>query len=43
LGAGFSATTFPAAIAGAAKRTTCQNGKFHGMIAKMTPNGWKAM
>jgi hypothetical protein len=31
--------TFPAASAGAAKRTTCQNGKFHGITASTTPNG----
>jgi hypothetical protein len=28
--------------AGAAKRTTCQNGKFQGMTASTTPRGWTA-
>ena len=32
----------PAISAGAAKRNTCQNGKFQGMTARTTPRGWKA-
>ncbi len=32
--------TLPAMRPGAAKRKTCQNGKFHGMIASTTPSGW---
>jgi hypothetical protein len=36
----FSNPTLPAASAGAAKRNTCQNGKFHGMIARIGPIGW---
>ena len=31
--------TLPAIRAGAAKRTTCQDGKFHGMMARTGPNG----
>ena len=31
--------TLPAMSAGAAKRKTCQNGKFHGMIARTGPIG----
>jgi hypothetical protein len=31
----------PAIRAGAAKRKTCQNGKFHGMTASTTPSGLK--
>ena len=34
-----SSPTLPAIKAGAAKRTTCQNGKFHGMTARIGPNG----
>jgi hypothetical protein len=41
LGECFSSAPFPAISAGAAKRTTCQNGKFHGMIATTTPIGSK--
>ncbi len=37
----FSRPTFPAIRAGAAKRNTCQKGKFHGMIASTGPIGWK--
>jgi hypothetical protein len=37
-----SSATFPAASAGAANRTTCQKGKFHGITARITPSGWKA-
>jgi len=33
---------FPAMNAGAAKRTTCQNGKFQGMTARTTPSGSNA-
>ena len=35
-----SRPTFPAISAGAAKRNTCQKGKFHGMIASTGPIGW---
>ncbi len=35
-----SRPTFPAIKAGAANRKTCQNGKFHGMIASTGPMGW---
>ncbi len=35
-----STAPFPAMSAGAAKRITCQKGKFHGMIASTTPSGW---
>jgi hypothetical protein len=38
-GACFRTITLPAASAGASARTTCQYGKFHGMIANNTPNG----
>ncbi len=34
--------TLPAMSAGAANRNTCQNGKFHGITASTTPNGWYA-
>ena len=34
-----SSAALPAISAGAAKRKTCQNGKFHGMIASTTPSG----
>ena len=37
-----SSPTLPAISAGAAKRKTCQNGKFHGIIASTTPSGWYA-
>ena len=37
-----SSPTLPATSAGAAKRMTCQNGKFHGMTASTTPSGWKS-
>ena len=36
----FSSPTLPAISAGAAKRNTCQNGKFHGMMASTGPSGW---
>ena len=36
----FSSPTFPAMRAGAAKRKTCQNGKFQGMMASTGPIGW---
>jgi hypothetical protein len=39
LDACFSRPTLPAMRAGAAKRTTCHNGKFHGMIASTGPSG----
>ena len=39
LGACFNSTTFPAINAGAANRNTCQNGKFHGMMANTGPTG----
>ena len=35
----FSNPTFPAINAGAAKRNTCQKGKFHGMTASTGPKG----
>ena len=38
-GACLSSAALPAISAGAAKRKTCQNGKFHGMIASTTPSG----
>jgi len=39
-----SSTVLPAASAGAAARITCQNGKFHGMMASTVPSasGWQA-
>ena len=37
-----STAPFPAMNAGAAKRTTCQNGKFHGITARTTPSGSNA-
>ena len=40
LDACLSRATFPAISAGAAKRKTCQKGKFQGMTARMTPSGW---
>ena len=43
LSACFNTTAFPAISAGAAARKTCQYGKFHGMMAKMTPSGRKAI
>ncbi len=38
-GACLSRAAFPATRAGAAKRNTCQKGKFHGMIASTVPIG----
>ena len=38
-GACFRTNALPAIIEGAAKRKSCQNGKFHGMIASTTPSG----
>jgi hypothetical protein len=35
----FSTPAFPAINPGAAKRKTCQKGKFHGMTANTTPSG----
>src|SRR6266581_4705671 len=37
----FNIPALPAMSAGAANRKTCQNGKFQGMTASTTPNGWK--
>ena len=37
-----SRPTLPAMSAGAAKRKTCQRGKFHGMTARTGPSGSKA-
>ena len=34
-----STAPLPAISAGAAKRKTCQKGKFQGMMASTTPNG----
>ena len=42
LDACLSTTALPAMSAGAAKRKTCQNGKFHGMTARTTPSGLNA-
>ena len=36
-----SRPALPAISAGAAKRKTCQRGKFHGITASTTPSGWK--
>ena len=38
----FKTPAFPAINAGAANRKTCQNGKFHGMIASTVPRGSNA-
>ena len=38
----FSTAALPAISPGAAKRKTCQNGKFHGITASTTPSGWNA-
>jgi hypothetical protein len=38
----FRTPAFPAMSAGAAKRNTCQKGKFQGMTASTTPIGSKA-
>ena len=35
-----SRPTLPAISAGAAKRNTCQKGKFHGITASTGPMGW---
>ena len=35
-----SRPTLPTINAGAAKRMTCQSGKFHGMTASTAPMGW---
>jgi len=37
----FKTPPFPAIRCCAANRMTCQNGKFHGIIARMTPRGLK--
>ena len=42
LDACLSTATLPAMSAGAAKRNTCQNGKFHGITASTTPSGLKS-
>src|SRR6266850_5085501 len=42
LDACFSRQAFPAIKAGAAKRKTCQKGKFQGITARTTPRGWNA-
>ena len=39
LAACLSTAVLPAIMPGAAKRKTCQNGKFQGMIASTTPSG----
>ena len=39
LGACLRSAVLPAISAGPANRMTCQNGKFHGMTAKMMPIG----
>ena len=36
-----SRPALPAISAGAAKRKTCQKGKFHGITARMMPSGSK--
>src|SRR5215510_3692689 len=41
LDACFKTPPLPAIRCGAANRMTCQNGKFHGMTARMTPRGLK--
>ena len=40
LDACLSSPTLPAISAGAAKRKTCQKGKFQGMTARIGPIGW---
>ena len=40
LGACLRRPTLPAISAGAANRTTCHSGKFHGMMARTGPRGW---
>ncbi|SGN98611.1 Uncharacterised protein [Mycobacterium tuberculosis] len=35
-----SRPTFPAISTGAANRTACHRGKFHGITARITPSGW---
>ena len=40
LDACLSRPTLPAISAGAANRTACQSGKFHGITASTTPSGW---
>ena len=42
LAACFNRPTLPAPRAGAAKRITCQNGKFQGMTARIGPSGWNS-
>ncbi len=36
-----SSIVLPASSAGTAARNTCQKGKFHGMMARTVPSGWK--
>ena len=38
----FSSAALPASRLGMAKRSTCQNGKFHGITASTTPSGRNA-
>lgn len=38
-GACFRIMVFPAISAGIEQRKTCQNGKFHGMMIRITPSG----
>ena len=38
-----SSITLPAVRAGKPARNACQNGKFHGMTARITPSGWNRM
>jgi hypothetical protein len=40
LGECFRSAPLPAIRAGAANRSTCQNGKFQGMMARTRPSGW---
>ena len=39
----FKRATLPTMKVGAAKRMTCQSGKFHGMTASTGPIGWYLM
>src|SRR5690625_3450941 len=43
LDACFRRLVFPAMVAGAAKRRTCQKGKFQGITARITPRGLYAI
>ena len=42
VGACLRSAALPAMSVGAANRTTCHSGKFHGMMARITPRGSKA-